>query len=54
MRIYVEEFNGIVWEKGYRLKCDNCGEICDRLYLDKDDERELCDKCTLETHEIIE
>ena len=54
MKIDISEYNGVSWVPGYRLKCDGCGRECDRLYVDKDDERELCEKCTLETHEIVE
>lgn len=50
----IEEFNGVAWIEGYRLYCDGCGAEVDRLYIDKDDGSELCEKCTLKTHETIE
>lgn len=54
MVIHIEEYNGVAWIPGYRLKCDECGKEVDRLYIDKDDGRELCDRCTLKTHEVRE
>lgn len=54
MKKIIEEFNGVAWIEGYRLYCDGCGAEVDRLYIDKDDGSELCEKCTLKTHETIE
>lgn len=42
------------YDTDYILICDECGNEASPLYVDKEDERELCADCTLATHEKIE
>lgn len=51
----IQEYKGYgYYETIYIHICDACGEEVNTLYVDKDDNRELCAECTLATHEKIE